>query len=679
MSSRRYNLRERKSRLDPRRASFIEEKLAESSSSSDDIDYETSALARGFRRNSDLQEEVDTGDIQKVSDEGDDEEDSSSSSSSSSSQRREQLRRRKRPLSSSEEELDEDGNLKDLIDDGINEIYEEILKKKGDEDWVLDTSLLGVIIEKNLIKEFPELEEERNRVHKAIIEALNDADEGLVQQYCGVKPVDKIWKVHATPEEVETLELRLKAARDNISAEEPTLFRILQADLTEKDRQELIQLFDIYKNTEPYTVEQFELRKRINSTLEKSHGNVSKRMEADEEADRIMKTAESLTTESMKMRIVELQADDLKKKRMLEILEELKETPPDTTMYRSTKEKLEWLVLLPYNKIQPLEIDFAIATAKQINDYCYKIRDMLDNDPDIGLYGMSEAKNEIITALNNRITNPRSNVMVCLTGPPGAGKSALSAAVAKAIGLPFERISLGGVTDPCFLLGSDTHYAGSAPGIILKSLKNMKVSNGVILLDEVDKLGLGSGEKSLAVQTAAMHVTDYTTNHDFRDTFLTDFGHDISNVWFMATCNEPEHILAPLRDRLYIIPVEKYTYKELKLIARNYVLPRTLKNIGIPKDLVSMDDSGAAAILNMLGNHINLEGARPIQKIVKMIVSRINLLRTTTLPDGTMGKLQTTYQIPNFKLPIVINSDVVHQLVDRTKLFGAVSESHMYI
>ena len=654
-----YFLRTRKSRLGSKNAAFIEEKLAESSSSGEDNDYDDEPKSEDFK-------------------------------SSSESGEQPAKPRKKRELSvessssdSSDDELDENGDLKNLIDDeGINGIYEEILKKKEDEEWVLDTSLLGVVIEKKILEKFPDLKDERNSLHMAIIEALNDADEGLVKQYCGAKPNDTIWKVGATQEEIESLEPKLKEARKRIDEEEPTLLRILQADVTPKDRRELVQLLDIYKNTEPYTIEQYNLKMRINGMLKQTSGNSVKRMEADDEADKIMNSTETLSVESMKMKIVELQADNIKKKRMLHLLQELKETPEDTTMYRSAKEKLEWLVALPYNKIQPLEVDFAISSAKQINEFCCKIRNVLDNDPDIGLYGMNEAKNEIITALNNRITNPRSNVMVCLTGPPGAGKSALSSAIAAAVGLPFERISLGGVTDPSYLLGSDTHYAGSSPGMPIRSLKHMGVSNGVILLDEIDKIGGSNAEENttnLAVQAAVMHITDYTTNHDFRDRYITDFGHDISNIWFMATCNNPENLLAALRDRLYLIPVEKYTYQELKLIARNYVLPRALRNVGIPKDLVTMDDSGASAILNILGNNIDLEGARPIQKIVKMIVSRINLLRTTTLPDGTTGNLNVNYKIPGFKLPIVINSDVVHQLIDRTKLVGVDLKSQMYI
>lgn len=329
-------------------------------------------------------------------------------------------------------------------------------------------------------------------------------------------------------------------------------------------------------------------------------------------------------------------------------------------------------------KKKQLEVEYGKSTPREINSFIAKVRDKLDNDPEIGLYGMSEAKDEIVTALNNRITNPCANVLVCLTGSPGSGKSAVAAATAAAIGLPFERISLGGFTDPCFLLGSDPHYLGSTPGIILRILRTMRVSNGVVLLDEIDKIG--NDVRGLQVQAAVMHITDYTTNKDFRDKYLSDYGHDISGIWFMASCNNPERLEAPLRDRLNIIHVDKYNRQEFKHIARNYTLPRTLKDVNIPRELVTMDDSGAEAILRLLGNNIDMEGVRPIQRIVKTIVSRINLLRTTVLEDGTTGDLKIKYKIDGFKLPIVINSSVVSSLIDSKMIRNNSSSNlHMYV
>lgn len=661
--TRKYSLRPRKSNpvSDARRA-FIESILA-ADSSSEDPDYV------GKDDFFDVAEEV--SEKKRQRDEEDPEEENSNSGSDD-----EDGSDGEDPGAGEESgELDADGNVKNLIDDG--KINEENIEKKIEEDWVLDTALLGTVIEKKVVSKFPELESETKKLYSTIIEALAEADEGIVEKYCGAKPNDRIWKVGLPPEKIEQLEPLLNEARNAIESDTPTLLKILETEMTPVDRKKALQLLDLYNNMDPYTNEENDMRDRINSFLKAASKNVAIRIRADAEGDRIMKETESVASETMKSRIVNLRTSDAKKRRMLEVLQELNETPSGTTMYRATKEKLEWMISLPYEAVCPLEVEFGRSTAEEINAFCCKVRDKLDNDPDIGLYGMTEAKDEIIAALNNRITNPKSNVMVCLTGAPGTGKSFLASAVATAAGLPFERISLGGVTDASFILGSDAHYLGSAPGIVLKILRNMKVANGVVLLDEIDKLG--SDERGLAVQAAVMHITDYTTNKDFRDKYLADYGHDISNLWFMASCNDPDRLLPPLKDRLNLIPVEKYSNADLKLIARNYVLPRVLKDIALPKELVSMDDSGASTVLTMLGNHIDLEGVRPVQKLVRMIVSRINLLRTTTLADGTTGKLHISYRIPEFKLPIVINANVVHHLVDKTKLARTSSKLNMYI
>lgn len=559
------------------------------------------------------------------------------------------------------DELDEHGNLRDLVvpDNLKDDIYES-LKSKQEEDWILDTALLGTVIEKKVISKFPVLADESNKLHTTIIEALAEADAGIVEQYVGTKPNDTIWKLLLPAEKIAELEPRLKEARDVIETETPTLVRILETNMSPTDRKKLIQLFDIYKNMEPYTGEEYEMRDRINSSLKAVCKNVDERREADNEERRIMSTAASLHSDSFKTRIISLRTDDIRKRRMLEVLQELEEIPRSSTMYRTCKEKLEWMVSLPYDNIHPLEVEYGRSTAAEINAFCTKVRDRLDNDPDIGLFGLQAAKDEVIAALNNRITNPRSNIMLCLHGGPGCGKTALASAVASAIGLPFERVPLGGVTDPCYLLGSDAHYLGSSPGICLRILKNMKVSNGVVLLDEIDKL-------DERVQHALLQLTDYTSNQDFRDKYLTDYGHDLSNIWFIVTANDLSRLTAPLRDRLNVTEVEKYSNNEMKQICRFYNLPRILKDVNIPKELVSIDDSGASAILSLLGNRIDQEGVRPLQKLVRLIVSRINLLRTTTLEDGTTGSF-VSYKIPGFKLPLVVNAEIVHMLIDSSKI-----------
>jgi len=409
---------------------------------------------------------------------------------------------------------------------------------------------------------------------------------------------------------------------------------------------------------EPFTRERLKRRSELIHLFNSVSENYEERKRNEAEDHRIMSSSDQRRDAfSLKTRILRLNTADAKKKIMLEMYNEMSDLPTDSSTYSYLKEKLEHMVTLPYENLAKLAVEFGKSTPVEIANFYNGIRYKLDNDADIGLYGMKKAKEAIILALNNRLTNPKSTSIIALVSSPGCGKTQLAASLAASIGFPFERLSCAGLADPVHILGSDSVYIGAGPGEPLKILQRLKYSNGVVLLDEIDKIS--HDEKGIAAMNAILHLLDYTSNHDFRDKYIVEFGHDLSHIIFMVSLNDLELLSRPLRDRLHIIEVEPYTREDYKQIISNYILPRCLKEVGMDMNSVKIDDSGVSAIINM---DIDAEGVRSKQKIIKHIVSKLNILRTTSGTDFHSG-----FTIPNFNFPFTITDKYVNLLVEKPK------------
>ena len=204
---------------------------------------------------------------------------------------------------------------------------------------------------------------------------------------------------------------------------------------------------------------------------------------------------------------------------------------------------LEWMVSLPWQKESKVSSD--ITEAQKV----------LDQDH----FGLEKVKDRILEflAVQSRIKKIKGPIL-CLVGPPGVGKTSLGKSIAKATGREFVRMSLGGVRDEAEIRGHRRTYVGSMPGTIITSLKKIKTSNPVFLLDEIDKMGKdGRGDPGAAF----LEVLDPAQNDKFSDHFLgTPF--DLSKIMFIATANSLESIHPALLDRMEIIDINGYSVAE---------------------------------------------------------------------------------------------------------------------
>ena len=268
---------------------------------------------------------------------------------------------------------------------------------------------------------------------------------------------------------------------------------------------------------------------------------------------------------------------------------------------------IETLIEIPWNKETEEVIDLERA------------ENILEDEH----YGMKKVKERILEFLAIRKLSPDiKSPILCLVGPPGVGKTSIARSIAESVGRNYVRISLGGVRDEADIRGHRKTYIGAMPGRIINALKNAGSKNPLILLDEIDKMGMDfKGDPSAAL----LEVLDSEQNSAFRDHFV-ELPFDLSKVMFVATANTLDTIDRTLLDRMEVINLSGYTTDEKIHIASRHLFPKQLKNHGLKKSNVKINDEMFGVIAEKYTKEAgvrNLERqiANMLRKIAKMIVS----------------------------------------------------------
>ena len=287
----------------------------------------------------------------------------------------------------------------------------------------------------------------------------------------------------------------------------------------------------------------------------------------------------------------------VKEKAQYEIDRLLKANSGDANYIRNY---LDWLIALPWGKATKDSFDID------------KVSKVLDDEH----YGLQEVKERILEYLAvKQYTKSLKGPILCLVGPPGVGKSSIAESIADSLNRKFVRISLGGIKDEAEIRGHRRTYIGAMPGRIIYALKEAKVNNPLILLDEIDKL---SNDYKGNPADALLEVLDPNQNKTFRDSFM-EVDIDLSNILFVTTANSLETIPRALLDRMEIIEVSGYTYEEKFNLAKKHLLKRVMKECNVDESKIKISDNAIKEIIN---GYTRESGVRSLEREINKVIRK---------------------------------------------------------
>jgi ATP-dependent Lon protease len=244
---------------------------------------------------------------------------------------------------------------------------------------------------------------------------------------------------------------------------------------------------------------------------------------------------------------------------------------------------------------------------------------------DRAVHGHGQVKSEIVNFVCQRAVNPAApGKALCLVGPPGVAKTHLARnGIARALGLPFGMIALGGACDASFLDGHSYTYEGSRPGAIVQELIRARAANCVLFFDELDKIGAGrhGGDD---ISNVLLHVTDPTQNDAFRDKYFSNVPIDLSKVLFVFSVNDLSRVNRVLLDRMTIVHMNKYSRKDKVAIARKHLLPDVLAEFAMDKDCVTVSDE---VLHHIIGTIEEESGVRGLKRALHAVIGDVNVAR----------------------------------------------------
>jgi ATP-dependent Lon protease len=418
----------------------------------------------------------------------------------------------------------------------------------------------------------------------------------------------------------------LAAAVDNInSASALADFVAGVSDVTPSEKQEILETIDLKERLDKVLmlvaqrIEVLKLSKTIGEQTQQSLSSQQREHILREQLRQIQKElgeGDDKTAELADLRRqieaagMPKEAEDQANKE----LRRLERMPEAAAEYGMIRTYLDWLIDLPWSKLDPDAIDIAEA------------RRILDEDH----YGLPKVKRRILEHLAVRKLNPDGkSPILCFVGPPGVGKTSLGQSIARATGRKFVRLSLGGVHDEGEIRGHRRTYIGALPGNIIQSIRKAGTRNPVMMLDEVDKLGVGfHGDPS----SALLEVLDPEQNSTFRDNYLA-VPFDLSKVMFIATANVLDSIPGPVRDRMEIIELPGYTEDEKLEIAKRYLLRRQLEASGLKPEQAEIPE---ATICTIIHDYTREAGVRSLERQLGAICRHIAM----RIAEGTMERMR---------------------------------------
>jgi len=352
-------------------------------------------------------------------------------------------------------------------------------------------------------------------------------------------------------------------------------------------------------------IDVFQVEKRIRGRVKKQMEKSQREYYLNEQMKAIQKEMGELDdvpneTEELAKKIEEAGMSKEAKEKASAELNKLKMMSPMSSEASVVRTYLDWMINIPWKKKSKIRTDLNRA------------EEILEADH----YGLKEVKERILEylAVQKRVKKLKGPIL-CLVGPPGVGKTSLGESIARATGRKFLRMALGGVRDEAEIRGHRRTYIGSLPGKVLQKLAKVGVKNPLILLDEVDKMGMDHrGDPA----SALLEVLDPEQNHSFNDHYL-EVDYDLSDVMFICTSNSM-NIPGPLLDRMEIIRLPGYTEEEKMNIASRYLVPKQCANNGLKEDEIDFPEQ---ALLDLIRHYTREAGVRGLEREIAKICRKV--------------------------------------------------------
>lgn len=386
----------------------------------------------------------------------------------------------------------------------------------------------------------------------------------------------------------------------------------LNANISNTAKQKLLEKRSVYQRAElcyEYLHEEFrklELRNQIHQKTSKDLDRQQREYFLNQQIKTIQEelggNADS-DLDELRAKAEKIQWNEEVKAHFEKELSRLQRQHSHSPEYNVQRNYLDFFTDLPWEKYT--KDTFDIAKAQKVLDKAH--------------FGLEDIKKRILEHMAVlKLKNDMKSPILCLAGPPGVGKTSLGKSIADALGRKYIRISLGGLHDESEIRGHRKTYIGAMAGRILQSIKKAGVSNPVVVLDEIDKLGQGlHGDPS----SALLEVLDPEQNHSFYDNYV-EMGYDLSKVMFIATANSLSTIQTPLLDRMEVVRIAGYTLEEKLEIVKRHLLKKQIEANGLPANAFKL---GNTEIKHIIDAHTSESGVRSLEKKVASIARWVAL------------------------------------------------------
>lgn len=345
---------------------------------------------------------------------------------------------------------------------------------------------------------------------------------------------------------------------------------------------------------------------------------------------------------------LEHKACAMKKINMLRYME------PGGGEFYKVKNWVDTFMKIPFGKFNDMSLSINDGVEK-----CHEFMEQSKNILDSAVYGLNDAKMQIMQMVGQWLTNPKAiGTAIAIKGPMGTGKTTLvKEGISKILGREFSFIALGGATDSSFLEGHSYTYEGSSWGQIVEILIKSKCMNPVIYFDELDKVSdTPKGEEIIGILT---HLTDTSQNTEFHDKYFSEVNFDLSKCLFIFSYNDESKINPILRDRMYRIQTKGYDAKEKNVICKQHLLPKVREQILFKEEDIQFEEG---VIDHIIDTYTNKEqGVRNLKRCMEIIHSKLNLYRLMK-PDTNLFEQDMSLKV---EFPFKVTKDIVNKLIKR--------------